>query len=107
MPRTCLEPLGEGLYRIQWHHPDEGMGCLTVMTTGPVKGMLEPRDDCAHATRFHLATAGPEDSGTYLLRPAHGTRCVGIVDDDAAEGAEAVEERCTGSADQRFVVAAD
>ncbi len=52
VPRTYLEPAGAGLYRIQWHHPELGKGCLTVLGDGPVKGMLEPRDDCANATLF-------------------------------------------------------
>ncbi len=59
VPRTYLEPAGAGLYRIQWHHPELGKGCLTVMDTGPVKGMLEPRDDCAGATLFRAEPARP------------------------------------------------
>ncbi|GGN63821.1 hypothetical protein GCM10011579_032560 [Streptomyces albiflavescens] len=104
VPRTYLEPAGEDLYRIQWHHPQEGKGCLTVMSTGPVKGMLEPRNDCVHATLFHLVTAGTRNAGEYLIRPGNSSRCIGIVDEDTAEGAEAVEERCTGGAGQRFLV---
>ncbi|MDN0197314.1 helix-turn-helix domain-containing protein [Streptomyces sp. S.PNR 29] len=57
VPRTYLEPAGEGLYRIQWHHPEEGKGCLTVMTGGPVKGMLEERCTGAADQRF-LVRAG-------------------------------------------------
>lgn len=106
VPRTYLEPAGEGLYRVQWHHPQLGKGCLTVMASGPVKGMLEPRNDCAHATLFRLLPAGAKDTAGYALRPVGG-RCVGIVEDDTAAGAEAVEERCTGGGDQRFVVRAD
>ncbi|MEU3661404.1 XRE family transcriptional regulator [Streptomyces sp. NPDC032940] len=105
VPRTYLEPVGEGLYRIQWHHPEEGKGCLTVMGPGPVKGMLEPRNDCVHATLFRLE-AGGGGEGVRIL-PATGSRCIGIADDLTVEGAEAVEERCTGEADQRFLVRAD
>ncbi|MFE1961745.1 RICIN domain-containing protein [Streptomyces sp. NPDC059479] len=106
VPRTYLEPVGEGLYRIQWHHPQEGRGCLTVMSTGPVKGMLEPRNDCARATLFLLQPTGADNTGSFLLRPANSSRCTGIADDDTTEGAEATEERCTGAADQRFLVRA-
>ncbi|MFE2588392.1 helix-turn-helix domain-containing protein [Streptomyces anthocyanicus] len=104
VPRTYLEPAGDGLYRIQWHHPEEGKGCLTVMSTGPVKGMLEPRDDCSEATRFRLAAAADDGEG-FRLRPADGSGCIGIADDDdTTVGAEAIEERCTDAADQRFLV---
>ncbi len=118
IPRTYLEPVSQGLYRIQWHHPQMGKGCLTIMGSGPVKGMLEPRNDCAKATQFHLespATASPpatagtpaadrSHGGGFLLRPAHGSRCVGAADSaTAAEGAEVVEEPCTGAADQTFL----
>ncbi|MFF3336821.1 XRE family transcriptional regulator [Streptomyces sp. NPDC002888] len=106
VPRTYLEPAGENLYRIQWHHPQLGKGCLTVMSSGPVKDMLEPRDDCAHATLFRLLPVGARNAEKYSLRPVNG-RCVGIAGEDTAVGAEAVEERCTGGVDQRFVVKAD
>jgi hypothetical protein len=106
VPRTYLEPFGEGFYRIQWHHPQLGKGCLTVMDTGPVKGMLEPRDDCDQGTLFRLEAAADAAQG-FRLRPAHGTTCIGLTGDDSTEGAEAVEERCTGAADQRFLIRAD
>ncbi|AEY94287.1 hypothetical protein SHJG_p1156 (plasmid) [Streptomyces hygroscopicus subsp. jinggangensis 5008] len=104
VPRTYLEPAGGGIYRIQWHHPQEGKGCLTVMSTGPVKGMLEPRNDCTHATLFRLEPAANESAGGFRLRPSTSGRCIGIVHGDTAEGAEAVEERCTDAADQQFLV---
>ncbi|MFJ3887587.1 RICIN domain-containing protein [Streptomyces rubrogriseus] len=103
VPRTYLEPAGDGLYRIQWHHPEEGKGCLTVMSTGPVKGMLEPWDDCSEATLFRVAAAA-DDGGGFRLRPVGSSRCIGIAEDDTTVGAEAVEERCTDAADQRFLI---
>jgi hypothetical protein len=106
VPRTFLEPAGEGLYRIQWHHPQMGKGCLTVMSTGKVKGMIEPRDDCDQATLFQFEPTGADSTEGFRLRPANSSRCVGIAGDDTTEGAEAVEERCTGAADQRFLVRA-
>ncbi|WP_338146054.1 helix-turn-helix domain-containing protein [Streptomyces scabichelini] len=106
VPRTYLEPAGEGLYRIQWHHPTEGKGCLTVMSTGPVKGMLEPRNDCAQATLFRLEPTAADSTGGFRLRPVGTSRCIGIVGNDTTEGAEAAEEGCTGAADQRFLIRA-
>lgn len=103
VPRTYLEPAGEGLYRIQWHHPQMGKGCLTVMSSGPVKGMLEPRNDCAQATLFRVAATATDPEGFRLL-PANNSRCIGIAGNDTTEGAEAIEERCTGAADQRFLI---
>ncbi|MFI7316013.1 RICIN domain-containing protein [Streptomyces venezuelae] len=100
VPRTYLEPMGEELYRIQWHHPEMGKGCLAVMGKKQIKGMLEPRQDCEHATVFRLEPA----DGAFRLRPATSDRCIGIVDNDTAVGAEAIEERCSGAADQRFLV---
>ncbi|WP_280891793.1 XRE family transcriptional regulator [Streptomyces sp. LBL] len=104
VPRTYLEPAGENLYHIQWHHPQEGKGCLTIMSTGPVKGMLEPRNDCTQATLFRLEpTAGDSTKGSRI-RPANSSQCIGIADNDTTEGAEAIEEQCTGAADQRFII---
>ncbi|MGE6737929.1 helix-turn-helix domain-containing protein, partial [Streptomyces sp. NPDC059900] len=60
VPRTYLEPAGEDLYRIQWHHPQHGKGCLAIMSSGPVKGMLEPREECGQATLFRVETATTE-----------------------------------------------
>ncbi|WP_244176855.1 XRE family transcriptional regulator [Streptomyces albus] len=105
VPRTYLEPAGENLYRIQWHHPELGKGCLTVMTGGPVNGMLEPRDDCARATLFRVESATNGSTG-FRLRPAHSSQCIGTTGGDAVEGAEVVQEPCTGDADQYFVIRA-
>jgi hypothetical protein len=102
VPRTYLEPMGEGLYRIQWHHPQMGKGCLTVMGEDQIKGMLEPRRDCAQGTLFRLEPT----AGAFRLRPATSSGCIGIVDNDTTAGAEAIEERCSGAADQRFLVRA-
>ncbi|MFI8368344.1 RICIN domain-containing protein [Streptomyces sp. NPDC085466] len=107
VPRTFLEPAGERLYRIQWHHPQEGKGCLTVMGAGPAKGLLEPRQDCGRATLFRLESTGGDGAAGFRLRPADGGRCIGIVGDDTTDGAEAAEERCSDGADQRFLVRKD
>ncbi|MFB4420687.1 XRE family transcriptional regulator [Streptomyces sp. QL37] len=104
VPRTYLEPVGEGRYRIQWHHPQMGKGCLTVMGADQIKGMLEPRDDCTQGTLFRLEPTAADSAGAFRLRPAHSSRCIGILDNDTTEGAEAIEEPCTGAADQRFLI---
>ncbi|MFM9608190.1 RICIN domain-containing protein [Streptomyces niveiscabiei] len=101
VPRTYLEPAGENLYRVQWHHPQEGRGCLTVMNSGPVKGMLEPRNDCSQGTLLRLEAVG----GAFRFRVVSSGRCIGVA--DAKEGAEASERRCGDSADQRFLVRRD
>ncbi|MER6526373.1 XRE family transcriptional regulator [Streptomyces sp. NPDC001508] len=105
VPRTYLQPMGQGMYQIQWHHPQQGKGCLTVMRDGPVKGMLEPWDDCDRSTVFRLEDTDTADQAVQI-RSNDNRRCVGIVDDDTAEGAEAVEEPCDGGADQRFLIRA-
>ncbi|WP_328868783.1 XRE family transcriptional regulator [Streptomyces sp. NBC_00287] len=107
VPRTYLEPVGEDLYRIQWHHPQMGKGCLTVMGEDQIKGMLEPRKDCTQGTLFRLEPTAADSAGAFRLRPAHSSGCVGIVDNDTTEGAEAIDERCTGAADQRFLIRTD
>ncbi|MEU9335555.1 XRE family transcriptional regulator [Streptomyces sp. NPDC048290] len=106
VPRTYLEPMGEGLYRIQWHHPQEGKGCLAVMGADQLKGMLEPRVNCAQGTLFRFESATASGTPGFRLRPSTSSRCIGLVEDDTAEGAEAIEERCTGGADQVFQVRA-
>ena len=104
VPRTYLEPVGEGRYRIQWHHPQMGKGCLTVMGADQIKGLLEPRNDCTQGTLFRLEPTAADSAGAFRLRPAHSSRCIGILDNDTTEGAEAIEEPCTGAADQRFLI---
>ncbi|WUH89829.1 XRE family transcriptional regulator [Streptomyces sp. NBC_00433] len=107
VPRTYLEPVGEGLYRIQWHHPVEGKGCLTVMSTGPVKGMLEPRNNCAQATLFRLEPVNTTGGEGFRLHSADTSRCVGIAHNDTTQGAEAIEEQCTHATDQGFLIRKD
>ncbi|MFG1807603.1 RICIN domain-containing protein [Streptomyces sp. NPDC049040] len=106
VPRTYLEPVGEGLYRIQWHHPVEGKGCLKVMSDGPVKGMLEPRQDCRQYTLFRVERVDGSTAGVRL-RPADSDRCMGLVGNGTGAGTEAVQEPCTGARDQIFLIRAD
>ncbi|MGP4001683.1 helix-turn-helix domain-containing protein [Streptomyces sp. 8N706] len=107
-PRTYLKPLGDGLYSIQWHHPELGVGCLTVVAGGPLKDTLEPWDDCSAgrpAQHFRIEPVGASASEGYRLRLASGTDlCVGIRGDDTTASAEAVREPCTGKRDQVFLI---
>lgn len=104
MPQaTRLEPMGGDAYRIQWHHPDYGKGCLKALAEGPGEGLLEPYDDCAQGSRFHLEPSGPYGGGRYVLR-VDGQGCVGIKDSDTSEGTEAVMERCVGKGGQVFLI---
>ncbi|MFL6076542.1 MAG: BTAD domain-containing putative transcriptional regulator [Mycobacteriales bacterium] len=98
--RTYLEPMGGDRYRVQWHHPEYGTGCLTVLTGGRPDGLLEPRDNCAQATVFHVRPAGRP--GTWVFQ-VDGHGCVGIRDADSAAGAEALMGRC-GAAGQAFTI---
>lgn len=106
IPRTYLEPAGEGRYRVQWHHPEMGKGCLAVMNGGPVKGMIEPRDDCSGATLFVLESVpdgygGPEG---FRFRATPDGRCVGTSGKDMFQGSEAVMEPCANTRDQVFEI---
>ncbi|MEV5886983.1 RICIN domain-containing protein [Streptomyces sp. NPDC052020] len=103
-PRTYLQSAGNGLYRIQWHHPEFGVGCLTVMSGGPVPGMLEPWDDCARATQFHVEPVDSPVFGGYRFRVSGSSLCLGIVNGETVAGAEAVQAACAGRADQEFFV---
>ncbi|MEU6666523.1 hypothetical protein [Streptomyces sp. NPDC046727] len=113
---TALDPLGKDAYRIAWHHPDEGKGCLKVLGSGPGAGLLEPWNACARTTVFHFVPTEPAKAGktgksrksvgrTYLIKAGAG-KCVGIRAASSAVGAEAVVESCTGADSQLFLVEA-
>lgn len=100
---TLLEPLSGDEYRIQWHHPDYGKGCLKAWSEGPANGLLEPMDDCRLGSRFHIEPSGTYGSGRYVLRIA-GQGCAGIKGSDTSEGTEAVMGRCVGKGGQVFFI---
>lgn len=100
---TKLEAMGGDTYRIQWHHPDYGKGCLEALEEGAGAGLLEPNDDCAQGSRFHLEPSGPYADSKYVLRVA-GQGCVGIKASATFEGAEAVMGRCVGKGGQVFFI---
>ncbi len=111
--RTHLGAAGDGYLRIEWHHPSEGISCLTVLGSeaGPAEGMLAPRGRCEadnDRQRFRFEAAGPRGSHQYRIRPAHGGGCLGIAGGGNATGYagyEIVREDCTSeTAGQTFVI---
>ncbi|XVQ83504.1 helix-turn-helix domain-containing protein [Microbispora siamensis] len=103
VPDTYLHAAGGGAHEIQWHHPEEGVGCLTVdeALTGP--GALIAPADCSGAAnqRFLLKRAG----AGFALRPLHSGLCVGALygEADVSPGAELAQKSCTGRPDQVFL----
>ncbi|USQ85160.1 XRE family transcriptional regulator [Streptomyces phaeoluteigriseus] len=110
-PRTYLERRNDGLYRIQWRHPQLGTGCLTVLTDGAYRDTLEPWDDCragGSAQLFRIERAG--GSGQWRLRPAlDDGLCLGMRGAAAEPGAAAMAERCAtgGSRAQVFLIGSE
>lgn len=108
IPQTYLKPAGEGMVHIQWHHPEHGIGCLTVRNEGAGKDLLEPWDDCSE-TRMHQVfkaepVGQPDGAPRFRLRTGDTGQCVGLRGDVAAPDAEATREDCTGAADQEFLI---
>lgn len=100
---TTLEPTGGDSYRVLWHHPDDGTGCLKALGEGGGKGLLEPWDDCARASLFRIEPSGRPGDGRFVLR-VPGRGCAGIREGSGNSGTEAVMSRCTGSDGQVFVI---
>jgi hypothetical protein len=103
-PVTRLEPAGDDLYFIQWVHPQEGVGCLTVLVYGPGRGLVEPQDDCTPGSRYQLFYLDPSGPGQYVIRGWQTDLCLGIRGEERGSGAEIVHEECTGGADQEYVI---
>ncbi|WP_228989976.1 XRE family transcriptional regulator [Streptomyces sp. DH8] len=108
LPQVFLEPLGEDTVQIQWHHGKYGIGCLTVLSEGPGRDLLEPRDDCAdhdRAQRFRVERFGPAAAADrFRIRPVVTGRCLSLRHQDTEVGAEVVQGRCSGAADQDFLI---
>ncbi|MGX1274174.1 helix-turn-helix domain-containing protein [Streptomyces phaeoluteigriseus] len=110
-PRTYLQRQDDGLYRIQWRHPQLGTGCLTVLTDGAYHNTLEPWDDCragGSAQLFRIEGAGT--AGQWRLRPALGDGlCLGMRGAAAEPGTAAVAERCATGGDpaQVFLIGSE
>ncbi|MGA4845124.1 RICIN domain-containing protein [Streptomyces sp. G5(2025)] len=103
-PRTYLEEVGTGRYRIQWHHPEFGVGCLTVMNGGPVPGMPEPWDACGSAGVFLVEPVETPAPGGFRIREAATGQCLGMVGGGTAEGIEAMRQSCTAALSQEFFI---
>ncbi|MEV7230780.1 helix-turn-helix domain-containing protein [Polymorphospora sp. NPDC051019] len=109
IPQTSLKATGNGLFFIRWRHPDGGIGCLTVLQAGPIRDMLEPREDCSDenpAQHFRFEPVADDTTPrTGRLRAAGSGLCLGLLDPTGAEtAAEAVQEPCDQHIDQRFVL---
>ncbi|MER6167373.1 helix-turn-helix transcriptional regulator [Streptomyces violaceorubidus] len=107
LPRVFLEPLSNGTVQIQWHHPDHGIGCLTVLSEGPGRGLLEPRDDCAdedRAQQFRMESVGATASAHFRIRPAVTDQCLSLRDQGGESGAEITQARCSASGGQDFLI---
>ncbi|OOC07479.1 XRE family transcriptional regulator [Amycolatopsis azurea] len=107
-PRVFLDPVGEeNAVQIQWHHPETGVGCLTVVNEGLGHDLVEPRDDCDDDgldQQFTIGPAGTAEAGRYVIRPVGTSECLGLRDLDTVAGTEVVRERCSGAPDQAFFI---
>ncbi|WP_431040760.1 helix-turn-helix domain-containing protein [Streptomyces sp. P1-3] len=107
LPLVFLEPLGKDTVQIQWHHPKYGIGCLTVLLKGPGRDLIEPRDDCAddnRAQQFRVEPFGPPATPHFRIRPVVTGQCLSLRDQDTKSGSEVVQGRCSGAADQDFLI---
>ncbi|GAA0375439.1 hypothetical protein GCM10009530_27450 [Microbispora corallina] len=104
VPDTFLSPVGDGKYEIQWHHPVEGAGCLTVDEAETRPGALLAPATCTGAAHQHFLLE-PAGRG-FSLRPAHSGLCLGALygEADVNAGAELAQQACTGKADQIFLL---
>ncbi|WP_433119251.1 helix-turn-helix domain-containing protein [Micromonospora sp. CA-246542] len=109
-PDTFLKAVGVGVYEIEWHHPKEGAGCLTVDEALTGDGALLAPDNCTGAAhqRYLLEATNVPVPGGYRLRPIHSGLCVGALGGpaDVNPGAEAMQANCTGALDQEFLFVA-
>lgn len=107
LPRVFVEPVGQDTVQIQWHHPEHGIGCLTLLRDGPGRDLLEPRDDCAEhdsAQRFRIEPFGPAAAAHFRIRPVVTDQCLSLRDQDTAADAEVVQGRCSSAPDQEFLI---
>lgn len=110
-PRVFVDPVGnEDAVQIQWHHPETGVGCLTVLTEGAGQDLLVPREDCDDDNSDQMFTFEPISSADpnkkhLRIRPVDtDNRCLGLRDQDTIAGTEIVQERCSGAPDQEFII---
>ncbi|WP_167336140.1 AfsR/SARP family transcriptional regulator [Amycolatopsis alba] len=111
-PRTTLQPLGGDIYRIWWHHPTKGDGCLTVIDIKGETGLrMEPWDDCPDFRMYQQFRIQPVDTpvpGGYRFLPLRTSeQCIGVVEPSTDLGAELTQETCDGQGDQEFLIEAE
>ncbi|MEU8198373.1 hypothetical protein AB0C10_31795 [Microbispora amethystogenes] len=103
VPDTFLRAVGDGARQIEWHHPVEGVGCLTVDEALKTPNALIAPAECTGAPhqQFLLKPAG---SG-FVVHPVHSGLCVGALygESDMRAGAEIAQKTCTGRHDQVFL----
>ncbi|WP_200308104.1 hypothetical protein [Streptomyces adelaidensis] len=102
-PKTYLLRGDDGLYRIQWDHPEFDKGCLTLLSDGDFRNMFEPWDDCGLSGSSQLFRIekgeGQEDQDGWRVRPVRGEgECVGIRGGADEREAVAVAEPCVEEA---------
>lgn len=108
LPRVYLEPVDQDIVQIQWHHPDIGIGCLTAVSDGPARDLLEPRDDCQDDNldqqfRFELVGT-PGDPLNVRIHAVGSEQCLGLRNQDTTQGAEVIQLPCYYGVDQQFLI---
>ncbi|MEU7174580.1 XRE family transcriptional regulator [Micromonospora tulbaghiae] len=97
-----------GVYEIRWHHPVEGVGCLTVDEALTEDETLVAPTECTGAAhqRYQLEPTQTPSSTGYRIRPTHSGLCLGILGGlaDVDNGAEVAQTACTGALDQVFLL---
>jgi helix-turn-helix protein len=103
LPHVYLEPVAQNVVMIQWHNPEYGVGCLTVLSNGPARNLLEPWEDCAEgnpAQRFRLEMAR---DGQYRIHAEVTGQCLGARG-PVAENTEVAQAACSGASEQNYLI---
>ncbi|MEU7589553.1 XRE family transcriptional regulator [Micromonospora sp. NPDC049230] len=95
-----------GVYEIRWHHPTEGVGCLTVDEALTEADTLIAPSECTGAAHQRYQLEPTQTPTGYRIRPTHSGLCLGILGGhaDVDDGAELAQAPCTGALDQVFLV---
>ncbi|MFE6774736.1 RICIN domain-containing protein [Streptomyces sp. NPDC057702] len=100
-PRVYLEHVRGAVYRVQWHHPAHGRGCLGVDEPASAEEgeeLLSP-GACTDVARMQFRLE--PFRGGYRMRPVDSGQCLGLLP-PRTRGAEVVQVPCADSADQSF-----